>query len=96
MRFVPFIVLCLLGWSCATLDEVENEGGAQSAQSQVVLDSPEVHSVQIHAGENETSLPIVELGSGLSLRLAFDLVETDSRPLSVYLYHADRNWKPDL
>ena len=96
MRFVPFIVLCLLGWSCATLDEVENEGGAQTAQSQVVLDSPEVHSVQIHAGENETSLPIVELGSGLSLRLAFDLVETDSRPLSVYLYHADRNWKPDL
>lgn len=62
----------------------------------MVVDHPQIRSIQLHPDQSETSLPIVEKGSGLSLRLAFDIVEGPSRPLSVYIYHANQEWKRDL
>lgn len=59
-------------------------------------DADDVASVQLHAGTGETALPIVQLGSSLTIRLAFDIVAPRGRPLTAYFYHADREWRRDL
>ena len=57
----------------------------------------QIRTVQLYPTGDETRLPILSLGSGETLTLAFDqLDEGTGRPLSVYVYHADRSWRRDL
>lgn len=65
-----------------------NLGLAPSASS--------VRTVQLYREPEEGAQPILPLGGGQQLTLAFDLVEARGRPLSVYFYHADRSWRRDL
>lgn len=55
-----------------------------------------VQTIQLYAGTDERQLPVVSLRSGQQLTLEFDVMERTGRPLSVYFYHADRNWERDL
>ena len=45
---------------------------------------------------NETQFPMLTLRSAEVLQLEFDLMESSGRPLSVYFYHADKDWQRDL
>ncbi len=45
---------------------------------------------------SEVQFPALALGSIDQLELEFDLMEAAGRPLSVYFYHADANWRRDL
>ncbi|HET6568417.1 MAG TPA: type IX secretion system plug protein domain-containing protein [Rhodothermales bacterium] len=58
--------------------------------------SADVRTVQLYGGEDERQLPILSLGGSDPLVLEFDLLGEAGRPLSVYFYHADRNWQRDL
>lgn len=68
--------------------------------------SPDVRTIQLYptrggrqGGPQEAALPIISLGrsgGGETLTLEFDLVNQSGRPLSVYFYHADRQWRRDL
>ncbi|MGB0650760.1 MAG: type IX secretion system plug protein domain-containing protein [Rhodothermales bacterium] len=92
------IALLFLGSGCAVSDEVreraprtpEREGMA------LALDDSTIASVQLHAGTGENALPILQMGQGVPLRLAFDIMSSRGRPLSITFYHADRIWKRDL
>lgn len=44
----------------------------------------------------EDELPVLPLRGRQQLKLAFDLLEGEARPLSVYFYHANREWRRDL
>ena len=46
--------------------------------------------------EVETQFPFIALGSSDVLKLEFDMLEYSGRPLSVYFYHADKDWRKDL
>ncbi len=94
---IAFCFLLLLVGCAETATVGNNENGvASDAAQEVVYDDPHVRSVQLHPDQSETALPIVELGSSLTLRLAFDIVEAPGRPLSIYIYHANRDWERDL
>lgn len=54
-----------------------------------------VQTIQLYAGA-EDQLPVAPLRGGRTLTLEFDLMEAAGRPLSVYFYHANRNWERDL
>lgn len=51
-----------------------------------------VYSVQLHRTGSTQSAPIYELGSAQKLQLAFDLLETDSRQLSIRFSHHNPDW----
>jgi len=55
-----------------------------------------VRTIQVYAGSAERSLPVIRLGSGEQIRLEFDLMARQGRPLSIYFEHADRQWRRDL
>ncbi|HAY36029.1 MAG TPA: DUF5103 domain-containing protein, partial [Bacteroidetes bacterium] len=99
MKSYLWLILVVGIASCAGVDEgavdrpprpVEPEGFLQTVDDSIVK------TIQLHAGESETALPVLQLGRGLPLRLSFDLMEDRGQPLSIYFYHADREWKRDL
>lgn len=56
-----------------------------------------VRTVQLHRTGEEGSLPVIGLGAGETLTLAFDVLDDGlGGPLSVYFYHADRHWNRTL
>ncbi len=58
---------------------------------------PEVKTVQVYAGGDETSLPVYSMqDAGSRITIEFDLLVRSGRPLSAYFYHADRRWRRDL
>src|SRR5690625_7971453 len=63
---------------------------------QLATQSHEIATPQLYPGEEEGRLPILTLGSGDQLTLRFDLLADAGRPLSVFFYHADREWRRDL
>lgn len=44
----------------------------------------------------ETQFPVLATRSADAIQLEFDLIGEESRPVSVYFYHADANWQRDL
>ncbi len=56
----------------------------------------EVHSLQLYRTGDETALPVLPMHSGETLTLEFDLLTRTGRPLSIFFYHTNRNWEPDL
>ena len=102
---VPVAALCLLVGGCATTQETERAGGADSTAATAAPDRPgpdlapqsdAVRTVQLYQGTEERSLPVTALESDEGLTLEFDLMQQQGRPLSVYFYHADRGWTRDL
>jgi len=57
--------------------------------------SDNVRSIQLYAAD-EQDLPVLNMHGGPALTLEFDLMTWQARPLSVYFYHADREWRRDL
>ena len=101
MRFArPFAILfALVALSgCAASEEVADRPRAPRQPEGLTLpiDDARVASVQLHAGTRENALPILQMGGGLPIRLAFDMLEGRGRPVSITFYHADRTWERDL
>jgi hypothetical protein len=69
---------------------------AGDVRAQLATASPSIRTVQLYRGDDERNLPVVTLRSRDNLVLEFDLLEESGRPLSVYFYHADREWYRDL
>ena len=68
----------------------------QEISPSLAAPSSEIRSIQLYRTGQETNLPIITLQSNESLTLEFDLMSAVGRPLSVYFYHTDRFWNPDL
>lgn len=97
-------------WSgCAASDELTDqasavgpasgyyESGGSTQAFNLVRTADNVGLVQLYPTGNEDTLPFVSMGSGQTLTLSFDVFEEGSgQPLSVYFYHADREWNRDL
>ncbi len=96
MAGVLLVFLLLSG--CAASDEARERAPRPPAVTglQLAPDDSTVTSVQLHAGTGENALPILQMGRGEPLRLAFDVQSANGRPLSVSFYHADREWNRDL
>jgi len=56
----------------------------------------DIRTIQVYAGSDERSLPVIQLNGGETIRLEFDLMARRGRPLSIYFDHADRSWRRDL
>ena len=57
---------------------------------------PDVGVVQLYPEGREADLPILSSRDRRQLVLSFDLLGHEGRPLSIYFYHADRQWRRDL
>lgn len=107
---VSLALLAAMVWmGCATTEEFNeqrssdrgNDGYYETSGSarnfRLARTADHVASVQLHASGSEEALPFISMGTGQTLTLAFDLLEDGTgRPLSVYFYHADREWNRDL
>ncbi|MCA0269059.1 MAG: glycogen-binding domain-containing protein [Bacteroidetes bacterium] len=98
MRRAPFVFLLAVLPACVSTDEVANRPSAPSstnapqgpAPGMLRRDSDRVGGVQVFAGGVETALPVIRLDGSPGLTLAFDLLDTEPRPLSVWYYLTDR------
>ena len=98
------LVLLLIGLltGCAGTEETsqpaEGVGGARQASSggsvNLAERASDVGVVQLYPDGDEADLPILQ--GSRPLVLEFDLMGDEGRPLSIYFYHADRNWQRDL
>ena len=97
-RVLSGLTLLVLLTGCAASEEVANRPRAPRPVEglRLPLDDERIGSVQLHAGTGENALPILQMGGGLPLRLAFDVLEGRGSSLSITFYHADRQWKRDL
>ncbi len=107
---VRAIAVALLAFLTVSGCASQKEGGSEerSAGPRAASSSPlymemdlaaseeTVQSVQLYQNGSEARLPVIELGSSDELTLEFDILAERGRPLSVYFYHADRNWRRDL
>ncbi len=107
-RLLTALVLCSLVGSCASTDEATEKRdrtprrveALKQEREQISLplaiEAKDVSAIQLYSGTDEALLPILAQGSGDFLTLEFDLLQTGGRPLSIYFYHADREWNRDL
>lgn len=58
--------------------------------------SSEIGTVQVYRTGNETSPPLITLGTAETITVSFDLLSNEPRTLSIYFYHANRRWERDL
>jgi len=72
------------------------EAAAMRQELNLAETAPDVRTIQLYRGEDERQLPILALGGRDRLTLEFDVMGNRGRPLSVYFYHADREWQRDL
>jgi len=84
--------------ACATTEGVRDvpRRATDTSERRLAADDSLVATVQLHAGTGENALPVLQLDRGVPLRLAFDVLSRNPRPLTVTFYHADRSWKRDL
>ena len=104
---VPVLLLLILA-GCATTEEGADgekkhrprpEDRLQRAERPMLsLAQPDssVKTIQLHRRGIEQSVPVLSMGSGDQLQLAFDLLGRRGRPLTVYFYHANQTWVRDL
>ncbi len=90
----------LLLAGCATIEEGREDRGSTSAAGGSGYATPRtdatIGTVQLYRTGNESALPVLSIGSGETLTLEFDLLSEYGEPLTIYFYHADRNWRRDL
>ena len=90
--------------SCATGEEAREGTDRSGLQPASPVESglrfapthPEVKTVQVYCTGDETALPVIRMRSGETISVQFDVMNGDSRPLTAYFYHADREWRRDL
>ena len=99
----PLLLCALLAAGCATTDTADAPRrtsrpsyAMDAAGIPLAPDRSEARTIQLYAGQQQDAMPILALGTGQQLTLAFDLLGTQGRTLSVYYYHADRQWRRDL
>lgn len=90
--------------SCASTEESTNNG--DDARNESVVQAPrglvlaptheDVRTIQVYRTGDETALPLLRFGSNETITVAFDVLSSDSSPLTAYFYHADRTWRRDL
>ena len=104
-RTLFLILICLGSLSCASTEEAgdrtprrvdELRQPRQGITIPLASVHEEVKTIQLFLGDDERLLPILDLRSNQYLTLEFDLVDRRGEPLSVYFYHADREWNRDL
>jgi hypothetical protein len=105
---LAFILLLAAG--CGGAERVANQENGERAQAPrhapggdpsfagLAVTSPpaDIRTVQLFPTGQEDGLPVIGLNTGQTLTLAFDRLETLGEPLSVFFYHADRQWRRDL
>lgn len=98
-RLVLVGIFFLFLHSC-TITTVQNNRG-QTAQSQdpqffntpvQIVNSEDVHSILLQRKGVQGSLPAIELGSSEQLELSFDLLEFESRTLTLEFVHHTKDW----
>ncbi len=102
-RWLPLLLAVLVA-ACAHTEKTNapeagpdpDRQARQRAGFDLVPPAPDVRTIQVYLTGDERNLPVVTLGTNETITLAFDLLETAGRPLSVYFYHADRTWRRDL
>ena len=89
--------LLMVAAACAAPPETERPRSRAPLAQGLAYEPPvdEVRTVQLYARQ-ETALPIYRMGGGPPLTLEFDLMGVQARPLSVYFFHANRDWRRDL
>jgi hypothetical protein len=102
------VVLMLTAGACTGAREGGEEGDErravrppQAVEVDVELDlapaAGAVRTIQLYPGTRaEDQLPVFSMQDNEPLTLEFDLMESSSRPLSIYFYHTDRAWRRDL
>ncbi len=100
--FVLMIASCAsteesTGDSSRNGDDAASEPEPQAPRGLVLAPThDDVRTVQVHRTGDETALPLLRLGSGETITVAFDVLSIESGPLTAYFYHADRTWRRDL
>lgn len=100
----PRLLACALAAAllagCAGSEEAARRpaprGGSALTGFSLARAAENVRTVQLYRTGDESSLPLIALEAGETLTLEFDVLESFGEPLSVYFYHADRNWRRDL
>ncbi|GMQ82094.1 MAG: DUF5103 domain-containing protein [Rhodothermia bacterium] len=90
--------------SCASTEEgVTNGEDRRSEEKARVAEGlflaptdKDARTIQVYRTGDETSTPLIRLGSGETITVSFDMLTSNSRPLTAYFYHADRDWRRDL
>lgn len=100
------VLACLLLQSCRSSEESKEGfetraagptvGGVEFVTLDVAPQLDFVSTVQLYRAPDETSLPVLPLRSAQQLRLEFDLMIRDSRPLRIEFVRADRRWRDDF
>ncbi len=102
-RFIWILLLAGAGLSCASTEEAspaDSEGDrarrSRDERGSLAQDAPSVATVQLYRTGDEAAIPLLAMDGTQTLTLAFDVMGSRTRPLSVYFYHADREWRRDL
>ncbi|HUF07696.1 MAG TPA: type IX secretion system plug protein domain-containing protein [Rhodothermales bacterium] len=105
-RVVLVFVMIVTGvLGCASTKDTANDGspGLASAPEtdpayvSLTLEppAPSISTIQLYRDPDETSLPLVVMGTDQALALEFDLVGKDGRPLRIAFRHFNRQWEDD-
>lgn len=97
------LVVLLIASGCAASRDAEDRDDIREPTADVEVPgqpalsgkAANVATVQLYPEGQELRIPVLG-GNVEQLTLRFDLLSDRSRPLSVYFYHADRNWRRDL
>jgi hypothetical protein len=93
-------VACVPSESTRSDEETESQTDRKARTNRFAPDlaapSEDVRTIQVYAGSDERSLPVIRLNGDETIQLEFDLMERQGRPLSIYFDHADRSWQRDL
>lgn len=101
---VVIVVTFVTGLGCATSEETADVGHVTASDPvgdptyvDLSLESPApfVSTIQLYRDPNETSLPVIVAGSDQVLRLEFDLLNRDGKPLRIEFKHFNRRWEDD-
>ncbi|MFW5955263.1 MAG: type IX secretion system plug protein domain-containing protein [Rhodothermales bacterium] len=104
LRFVVLPALVLFLGGCASARDAEDRPTRPSDTGEVEVGvapdlspaSVEIATIQLYPDGQEGQMPILRSGQRNHLTLRFDLLAERGRPVSVYFYHADRDWQRDL
>ena len=94
-----FLFLLLLLQACTISTVQINRGQAEQSPEPLLFNTPvqivnseDVHAIILEKKGAQGSLPAIELASGEQLELSFDLLEFDSRTLTVEFAHHTKDW----
>ncbi|MGA7304462.1 MAG: type IX secretion system plug protein domain-containing protein, partial [Rhodothermales bacterium] len=102
--FVALVSIGLAGAGCASTANTDSSGLPRAPRAMgdpayvdltLAPPAPGIATVQLYRYPNETSLPIIAAGTDQVLSLEFDLLDGESKPLSIEFKHFNRRWEED-